>query len=138
MSNGAANGFRFEQRVGAVSLQVEVSRHQGGVVHQDLIRGGGVGAQLFRAQQHFHLRVIPCQTFHNRWRIGIHHHLVNGFYAQKSFDDMRVERLAAHHAVILAGDAFGVVAHGHQSGDLFEFQRGSSLSIKSPPRRMPS
>ena len=110
--DGTLDGFRFEKRIGAVGLQVEVGWHLGSVVDQDLIGGGGVGTQFFRAQQHFHLRVVPRESFNN-WRgIGVHHHLADRFNAQEGLDNVRVKRFTAHQAVILSGHTLGVVAHG--------------------------
>ncbi len=112
MLDGAPDRFGFEQRIGAVGLQVEIGGHLGSVVNQDLVGGGGIGAQFIRAQQHLHLRIIPREPLNDWWGVRVHHHLADRLNAQEGLDDVGVERFAAYWAVVLPGHTFGIVAHG--------------------------
>jgi hypothetical protein len=116
--DGARYRFGAEQRIRAVRLQIEIGRDLDGIVEQDLIHGYIIGPQMRGAIEEANRWKMFPQPGHDGLGVRIHHDLLDLRDGQQGLEDVMKEGLSGQEAVILAGDALAVMAHGDEGNDL--------------------
>ena len=81
-----------------------------------------VSAQVLRAVDHLHRGEGLFQPGDDLSAVGIHHDLLHFRYVLQGGEDVLVERFAVQQAVVLAGDALRMMAHGNEGGDAGQAQ----------------
>jgi len=112
--NRTGNRLRPEKRIGAVRLQVKVSRHLGSVVHENFIHRHGIGAQVFRSLKDAHTGKLPGNPFHDNWTVGIHNHFADLGNIQEGLQNMVKQGTPRQQPVVFTGYTHRMMAHGHQ------------------------
>jgi hypothetical protein len=115
--DGARDGLRPEERIGAVGLQVKIGFGEGGVIEKDVVHGDGVGAEMLGAVHDTHGGISPAEAAADGVGVGINQDPVDLGDAQESLNDVLVERFASEQAEVLAEDALAVVTHGDEGED---------------------
>jgi hypothetical protein len=100
-----------------MGLQIKIRINLRGIVQKDIVHRHIVGAEMPGAPDQLHGGKEAAHAIHHRFGVSINQHGFNFRDSQQSFDDVMKKRFAREWAVIFAGHALTVVAHGDKGGE---------------------